>query len=229
MANILRRFQLGGKKEREVVRLFDDHMGMVLKAVEGLRELVSSASKDDWSLTVARAELIAKYETLADDVHREAVVELSRGAFFAGMREDFLNLLERVDSIADAAQNAAHILAQAEPNRTASIEILSGEHPNLTDLVEKSIEAVMLARESVSALQSDTNLAVEKAMNVEKAEELADRLKDLIVRKIYTMRDKADPLTILQLRDFTLKIDDVADTAEDVSDLVIMIVAKASG
>lgn len=229
MASILRRFQLGGKKEREVVRLFDDHMGMVLKAVEGLRELVSSASKDDWSLTVARAELIAKYETLADDVHREAVVELSRGAFFAGMREDFLNLLERVDSIADAAQNAAHILAQAEPNRKASIEILSGEHPNLTDLVEKSIEAVMLARESVSALQSDTNLAVEKAMNVEKAEELADRLKDLIVRKIYTMRDKADPLTILQLRDFTLKIDDVADTAEDVSDLVIMIVAKASG
>lgn len=229
MASIWRRFHFGDRKEREVLRLFNDHMDMVQKAVEGLRELIHVATEDSWSSVLARADMIAKYETLADDVHREAVVELSRGAFFAGMREDFLNLLERMDSMADAAQNAAHILAQSEPDRDISKAVLTGDDPNLRDLVEKTIEAVLLTRESVAALQSNTNIAVEKALNVEKAEEAADELKRALVRRIFSMRQRTDPLTILQLRDFALKLDEVADAAEDVSDLVIMIVAKASG
>lgn len=212
-----------------MLRLLDDHMGAVVRAVDGLRDLLDAAAKNDWSVVVSRADLVGKFETVADDAHREAVVELSRGAFFAGMREDFLNLLEQIDSIADAAQNAAHILAQSEPEAVFVKSVVIGDKPNLNDLLVKAIEAVALCRESVSALRSDTSLAVDKALSVEKAEEAADQMKTVLVRRIFTWRDRADPLSILQIRDFALKLDEVADAAEDVSDLVIAIVAKATG
>ena len=133
---------------------------MVQRTVEGLPDVVKAARAGDWATVELKAELMAKYEALADDAHREAVVEISQGAFFAGMREDFLDLLEQMDGIADAGMNAARIMAQ-NPLTGGEFKVLYGEPgPSIEDFVARVISTVGLLGESVQALQADTNVAV---------------------------------------------------------------------
>jgi predicted phosphate transport protein (TIGR00153 family) len=154
-------------------------------------------------------------------------VAISQGAFFSGTREDFLELMEENDEVADAAKDASRILAES-PLNTTSFKILF-EEPGLTlkDFFIQVTSSVQLLVESIVSLQSDAELAVSKSLLVERAEEDADEIKNSLVRRIYAHKADLDVLTLLQLRDFVFKLDEVADAAEDSSDLVISLVAKA--
>jgi uncharacterized protein Yka (UPF0111/DUF47 family) len=86
---------------------------------------------------------------------------------------------------------------------------------------------VRLVKESIGALENDAELAVSKSLLVERAEEEADEIKNRLIKQIFAHKSDLQVLTLLQLRDFVLKLDEVADAAEDSSDLVISLVAKA--
>lgn len=227
MAILSRHFRLAGRKEREVLRLFDEHMEMVLKTVRGLKQVIHSAQHDDWTLVETQAEIVARYETLADDVHREAVLQISQGAFFAGMREDFLGLFEKLDEIADAAQNAARILAQSKLEPKAISHLYEEGNGNLDKFVDEIIRSVDVLAESVRSLESDVGKAVSKSLEVEKIEEAVDELKMKLLKAIYRHKSDIEVLTLLQLKDFVLMLDKIADAAEDSSDLIITTIAKA--
>ncbi len=224
---ILGRFHLVGSKERRVLGLIIDHFRVVVQAVQGLDPLVESAKVGDWRAVEQTADKVAELETVADGLHRDAVVAISQGAFFSGTREDFLELLEQNDEVADAAQNAARILAET-PIESKSFMILYQEkHETLDDLFVKVNSCLNLLQESLMSLESDAEVAVSRSLLVERAEEEGDEVKNQLIKAIFAHRKELDILTLLQLRDFVLKIDEIADSAEDSSDLVISLVAKA--
>ena len=227
MKGILGRFQLVGRKERRVLELISDHFEIVLKTVQKLDSVLQAARSGDWGVVEEMTNNVAELETLADGLHRDAVVAISQGAFFSGIRDDFLELMEENDEVADAAQNAARILAES-PIDSRSFMILY-EEPNVTlsDMFDKLQSAVQQMNESLRSLQSDAELAVSKSLLVERAEEEADEIKNHLIKRIYAHKADLEVLTLLQLRDFVLKLDEIADAAEDSSDLVISLVAKA--
>jgi predicted phosphate transport protein (TIGR00153 family) len=224
---LLGRFRLVGRKERRVLDLISDHYDVVVRTVEQLQSVVDSAKAGDWKSVEDRTDKISELETLADGLHRDGVVALSQGAFFSGTREDFLQLMEKNDEVADAAQNAARILAET-PIDHESFKVLYGK-PTATidDLFARLLSAVRLVKESISALETDAEVAVNKSLLVERAEEEADEIKNRLMKHIFVHKSDLQVLTLLQLRDFVLKLDEVADAAEDSSDLVISLVAKA--
>ena len=224
---LLGRFHLVGRKERRVLDLISDHFGVVVRTVQLLESVLESAKTGDWKTVEQMTDKIAELETLADGLHRDAVVAISQGAFFSGTREDFLELMEENDVVADAAQNAARILAES-PVDPKSFLILYGEDgATVDDLFAKLLTAVRLVEESVRALETDAEVAVSKSLLVERAEEEGDEIKNRLIRRIFAHKSDLEVLTLLQLRDFVLKLDDIADAAEDSSDLVISLVAKA--
>ena len=222
---ILGRFQLVGRKERRVLDLISDHFAVVVRAVRQLEAVFESAKSGDWKQVEEMTNRVAELETLADGLHRDAVVAVSQGAFFSGTREDFLELMEENDEIADAAQNAARILAET-PIDPRSFLILC-EEGMLNDLFTRLVNAVQLLEESIRALESDAEVAVSKSLLVERAEEEADEIKNGLIKRLFGHKSDLEVLTLLQLRDFVLKLDEIADSAEDSSDLVISLVAKA--
>jgi predicted phosphate transport protein (TIGR00153 family) len=227
MKGLLGRFQLVGRKERRVLELILDHFQIVLKTVQQLDSVLQAARSGDWKIVMEMTDKVAELETLADGLHRDAVVAISQGAFFSGTRDDFLELMEENDEVADAAQNAARILAET-PIDSRSFLILY-EEPNisLSDMFDKIQSAVRQLDESLRSLQADAELAVSKSLLVERAEEEADEIKNHLIKRIYIHKADLEILTLLQLRDFVLKLDEIADAAEDSSDLVISLVAKA--
>jgi uncharacterized protein Yka (UPF0111/DUF47 family) len=80
---------------------------------------------------------------------------------------------------------------------------------------------------SVESLRTNAELAVNKSLEVEKAEEEADQIKSELISRLAAHRQHMDALTYLQVKEMILKLDEVADAAENCSDLVITIVVKA--
>jgi predicted phosphate transport protein (TIGR00153 family) len=227
MKSLFGHFQLVGRKERRVLNLISDHLNIVIKTVQQLEPLFEYAKQGDWKQVNAVADKVAEFETLADSLHRDAVLAISQGAFFSGTRDDFLELMELNDNIADAAENASRIIADS-PMDTYSFLILYEEPAvTLSDLFTKLESSVILLAGAINSLESDSEIAVSKSLLVERAEEDADEIKRDLVKRIFVHKADLEVLTLLQLRDFVLKLDDIADAAEDASDLVISLVAKA--
>lgn len=220
------RFHLVGRKERRVLNLISDHLIIVVKTVQQLEPLFEYAKTGDWTLVNEVADKVGEFETLADGLHRDAVLDISQGAFFSGTREDFIEIMELNDNVADAAQNAARILADS-PIDMHSFLILYEQPATLPDLFTKLESAVRLLGEAILSLETDSEIAVSKALLVERAEEDADEIKSELIKKIFAHKSDLEVLTLLQLRDFVLKLDEIGDAAEDASDLVISLVAKA--
>jgi predicted phosphate transport protein (TIGR00153 family) len=223
----LGRFRLVGRKERRVLDLISDHFDIVVRTVEQLQSVVDSAKAGDWKNVEEKTDKVGELETLADGLHRDGVVALSQGAFFSGTREDFLELMEKNDEVADAAQNASRILSETAIDQQSFMVLYSKPGATIDDLFARLLTAVQLVKESISALETDAEVAVSKSFLVERAEEEADEIKNRLMKHIFAHKDEMQVLTLLQLRDFVLKLDDVADAAEDSSDLVISLVAKA--
>jgi predicted phosphate transport protein (TIGR00153 family) len=227
MKTLFGHFRLVGRKERRVLTLISDHLEIVEKAVQGLEPLLEAAKGGDWKKVEEVSQRISEFETLADGLHRDAVLAISQGAFFAGTRDDFLELMEENDEVADAAHNAARILAESPIDSKSFLVLYEDPRASLSGLYALLQATVRLLRESVAALETDSELAVSKALLVERAEEEADEVKDHLLKRIFAHKSDLEVLTLLQLRDLVLKLDEVADAAEDSSDLVISLVAKA--
>lgn len=216
-----------GRKERRVLELISDHFGIVVKTVQQLEPLLEAARTANWNTVEEFTKKIAELETLADGLHRDAVVAISQGAFFSGTRDDFLGLMEENDEVADAAQNAARILAEAPIDSRSFLILYEEPTATLSALFTTLQSSVLLLEESMKSLESDAEVAVSKSLLVERAEEEADEIKNRLIKRIFAHKSDLEVLTLLQLRDFVLKLDEIADAAEDSSDLVISLVAKA--
>jgi predicted phosphate transport protein (TIGR00153 family) len=219
-------FRFGSKREKRVLDLIAEHLAMVQRCAKELKNMISSAEQMNWALVKSQSEIVSKYESMADDIHREAVIQIAQGAFFAGMREDFLDLIEQVDDIADASQDAARAIAEA-PIEPKIFEWLQNADPTLRQLVDCIDRCVTTLVESVESLRTNAELAVNKSLEVEKKEEAADEIKSELISRLSTHRQNTDALTYLQVKEMILKLDEVADAAENCSDLVITIVVKA--
>jgi len=88
-----RPLRLGSKREKRVLDLIAEHLAVVQKCAGELKNMINSVEQMNWVLVNNQAEIVSRYESMADDLHREAVIQIAQGAFFAGMREDFLNLI----------------------------------------------------------------------------------------------------------------------------------------
>ena len=218
-----------GRREKELLKLFDNQLDLVEKAAGTLKSLVAAAERGDWQIAESNSTMISKYGSLSRDTHRRSIMRLCEGVFFAGLREDFLNLLERIDKIGVHAKDAARIITEGRPEADA----LRYLYPSLEASIEVYLDKVLLTvkalEEAIHSLESSSKEAVQGALRVEKFEEEADETKFRLIRHLYDHRSDLDLFAFLHLKDFIFKLDDIADAAEDASDVIIEIVAKGEG
>lgn len=199
---------------------------MVKKCVRELKQMIASVEEMNWALVKDQAEILSRYEEMADDIHREAVIQIAQGAFFAGMREDFLDLAEKIDEIADAAQDAARVISEAPIDRQVLNYLHEGES-TLRGLVDVIDTCVATLADSVESIRKDADVAVSKSLDVDRLEEAIDKIKAELISKLSAHRSDIEVLAYLQVKDLIFELDEVADAAEACSDLVITIVVKA--
>ncbi|MFQ1021393.1 MAG: DUF47 domain-containing protein [Thermoprotei archaeon] len=192
----------------------------------GLTEgVIKAAGKGDWTLVEAESERVSSSEEKVDLIHREGMVMISEGAFFAGIREDILNLMETINNIADYSKDACRIVAQYPIKLEDYQAVFSADNP--MSLIKKAEDAMLTLELCISQLFSNPRESVKLAMDVERKEEEGDEIKARLIKKIFQRRNSMDVLTLLELKDFVLWLDNVLDAIEEASDIAIIIAAKS--
>lgn len=216
-----------GKKEQKI---FDGMLGLldvVTGCVESFQSSVTAFSRGDIAAGQENLRKVFDAETKADAAHREMSLMVAEGAFFGGVREDILNLMERIDDIADSAKDAARFLTQDSRLGGEAREVLASESMRLFLSDLKS--AVSALRDLVRALKVGRKDALSVIQKVEDFEEDADTHKDAFLKDLFSRAGSLNPLTVIQLRDFTFVADDIADNAEDAGDVILVLLAKGYG
>jgi len=211
-----------GGKEDNVFKAIDEHLDAVGLTIKKLCELMETYLAGD----IEKAEVLMKevedQERVADELRREIEAMLYQGAFLPVNRGDYARLSELIDSVADAAESAAHALILAKP------KIPSDLKKEILDLLNTSLETYKLVEKSVKMLNTNVDGAIEYAKKTELAEEDADRIEYTLLRKVFES-ERITTFAKLIWNQVVTKIGDVADRAEDASDQVLLIALKRRG
>jgi len=220
----IRRFFSLKRREEEVFDFIEKQLNLTIAAVDHLSISLKYLKALDFGAFKRNYSEIDYLEKKADDIHRKIVEEICEGAFFGGIREDLLNMLEKVDNIADSAKDSAKILML----RKLEDEIINYvfEDDDLIDFLSNCLTSVMKLKEVINGLGKGRHFAFEHVEDVERYEEKADELKARVLDRIFEKAEEFNVLSVMQLKDFINIADDIADNAEDASDIVLILIAK---
>lgn len=215
------------KREREVFNGVLDLLKTVSITVDSFEACVTSLAQGNTQWADDMVAMVFEGETRADEIHRDLSLKIAEGAFFGGVREDILNLMEKIDNIADSAKDAARLLSSDSHLGVEARDKLGSPDMRLFLAALKS--AVTSLTDLVRALEHGKKEALSKVGTVEDFEEKADTHKDALIKALFSTEQSMDPVTLIQLRDFIFVADDVADNAEDASDVILVLIAKGYG
>ena len=216
-----------GKKERAIFDGMLEHLAIVNRTVDAFAASVEKVGKGDATSAEELTRSVFEGETAADTIHRELSLKVAQGAFFGGVREDILNLLEKIDDIADSAKDAARFLSSDSRLGTDARVMLGSE--NMKRFLDDLKSSVAALTDLVRAFNGGRAEVLSKVHSVEEFEEWADSRKNTLMKQLFANSQGMDPVTVIQLRDFLFVADDIADNAEDAGDVIIILVAKGYG
>ncbi|MDA4121625.1 MAG: DUF47 family protein [Thaumarchaeota archaeon] len=217
-------FSLGGR-ERSIMEGIESQIAIVKECVATFRELVSAVSDADPS-AFALKDKIFNLESKAQDMARGTELKIAEGAFFGGVREDILNLVGEIDTIARAAKDAARLLLLGTDGAVGP-DILRNDHmAKFLNYLASSLDSL---EQAVKSLQTNRKAVVIQAQQVDKLEEEADTEKAALLEVLLKPPHTLDPVTTIQLRDFIFAADNIADYSVNASDVLIVLVAKGYG
>jgi predicted phosphate transport protein (TIGR00153 family) len=220
-------FPIGGKREKEAFSLLRRNAEEVLDVVKKFEEVIIALfSERDMVKAEALGRKLSEIETNADKGRRKFTAALQQGAFLPTFRGDLAGLAEKLDDVADAAEEAMraillrekliHVLARAEKKRRSAKVIREGLI-KMAGLATKTVESL---RNAVNAMTSDIDAANEKANEVEELEHESDILEQSLLNDLYEHEKLFDPVSIAQLKEIIGRIGSISDRAEDTSDMI---------
>lgn len=199
---------------------------MVKQCVISYQKMVS-ASATGTPVSQDLLQDVFDLEAKAKEIRRDLSGKIAEGAFFGGVREDILNLISTDDRIADKAKDAARLLSIGAEENPKFLEILNSEH--MAGFQANLLSAVTALQDLIRTLHENKNAVLAKVGIVEDFEEAADTEKDHLLTQLFKGPTTTDAVSMIGLRDFLFASDDIADNAENASDVVLVLVAKGYG
>jgi len=221
---------IGGKKEKEAFSLLKRNAGEVLDVVKKFEEMIiASFSERDIAKTEALGRKISDLETNADRSRRKFTSALHKGAFLPVFRGDLSRVAERLDDVADAAEETMRVillreklftaLANAEKKRK-STKVVGEGLVKMAGLTTKTVETL---KSALDMMMSNVDAANEKANEVEKLEHELDIIEQGLINDLYEHEKLLDPISVMQLKEIIDGIGSISDRAEDASDVITII------
>lgn len=206
-----------GKKENEVIKLFNDHLQMVGEVVDQTFKIIKLSCNDDCSDIV---KIVRQKESEADSIRRNAETMMYSGAFLAQSRGDMLGLVEAVDKVANKAETVADVVY------LQNLKIPDSVRDKYIKEFECSIEAFKALSVAVENLFEDIDKSKSAVLEVERWENTGDEIERSLIKEIFNLNIELGKR--IQLRELALQIGDIADRSEDASDRIEIIILKLS-
>ena len=198
-----------------------EHAGKVYECIELINPVIKAWLRGDWDEIERLRNEISRKENEADELKIQIRNKLPKSSFYPVPRGDLLRILSNQDDIADSAQDLCVILTL---RKTKLPETLTDDFQNLANQVIDICRMLLTANEELDTLMevSFTGPATEKILKIVdeigQMEWKSDNKSRELVKKLLSMENQLDPLTII----FIMKIIEVlgylANYAENCGD-----------
>jgi uncharacterized protein len=207
------------KKQREIEELVFEHLNRVDESLQCFIQSINAYVQES---DVEKAEELAfmthKSEGQADDVRRRVEAQLLTGALMPTSRRDILNLVEQVDRLANAAENAVdHLLLQR-------IQIPDALNAGILEITTKTEVIFVHVKEAIRSLFEEMEGALEHTAQIEHIEGEIDHIERKMTKKLF--QEDLELAHKLQVNNFIRSIVELSDRAEDLSDHIELMVAQ---
>jgi len=210
------------------VRLHE-HSKKVHECVELLRPLANALLAEDHEKIEELHNLMSKTEHEADQIKTALRDQISKMYFLSVGRLELSRFLAYQDDVADAAQDFAVVLLL---RRTKVPDELRADFLAFVEQVISVSEQLMNLAEKLSTI-AEAGFAGQEARDELKAIEKigeeewkADRLERKFARRVYSMEDKLDCITIFFLDKYCETLSAIANNAERTAKYLRLIIRK---
>lgn len=207
------------KKQREIENLVFEHLNRVDESlgffIQSLNAYVQEGNiekADEMALETHRSE------GRADDVRRRVETQLLSGALMPTSRRDILQLVDQVDRLANAAENALdHLLIQR-------IQIPGEMRPSILEITAKTEIIFTHVKDAISNLFKTMEAALKHTAQIEHIEGEIDHIERKTLKHLFEL--DLDLAHKLQINSFVRSVVELSDRAEDLSDHIELMVAQ---
>ena len=200
------------RDESEVNEMIEGHVNLVVETLEKFKE-----GMDLWveEGDLERANKLAlethNLEGEADDLRREIEMKLLNGALMARSRRPLLDMVERTDKLANAAEASLDFTLLQE------IQLPPELVPTTKEIVELSVTIVDKVQKALKTLFGGDGDVLEYTESIERIEGEIDNLERDFVQDLFNLDDLELAEKIL-LRQYLEALVEISDRAEDLSD-----------
>ncbi len=199
--------------KRKALNVCQDHLRKVLDLTRKVPQMIDYFMKNDKDGATQLFNEVTGSEAEVDKARRLVSQELAEIGAILLSREDFLRFTNVTSEIADFSEGIAFRLVEImQHNWNVPMDIKK----DLLKLSEAVFETVLKLREMAMALNYGSTKTMEKAREVEIAEQNVDVLYRELEIKL--LGSKVDFPALILLRDVLQLLEDSADKAEDASD-----------
>ena len=161
------------RRENKAIELAQQHLTLAATTVEDLEKAIIAATKGEEDKTRRFAEAVADGEKQADKLRRKIMDEISKGELSPTDREDLMDLVKRIDMIADWSRESTRILGAIPMEHVP--EALK---TNFQEMVKNANECVRSVQKCVNKMLTKPEEALQAADTVEREEEKVDDIHE---------------------------------------------------
>jgi len=207
----------GGSKslESKIELYFDkvNEAGLVFSRAMDI--YLNQGVNDEYEDLVGR---VTQVEEDGDDLRREIETQMTTHTLIPELREDVLSLIEQVDEVTNLYEAVVYSFYIQRPEIAAEYR---GDFAELTKMVLLAAEAMVTA---ARAFFRDLTAVRDQVKKIQFYESEADKVTTRVERQIYSSQlDLAHKMHLAQFLD---RLDNIADTAEDIGDRLSILTIK---
>jgi predicted phosphate transport protein (TIGR00153 family) len=207
---------IAGGQEKETLQLIKEHADMAHEVVSEFMNAFAAFEAKDYEKVRSTVDNVNCVESKADDLRRKIEAKIYSGAFLPGSRSLILNFAERIDEIADVAQDAARMLVFLD-DRNVPKDILA--------LIHGELDGGLATADMLRASVSDMGKGAEVTAAIEHLRAKEHEV-DEIENKAYTLLYKSvkDPILLLLISKLITYTGNISDRCEDASDALSLVI-----
>lgn len=210
------------KKRRETKALatIQRHLSLITGIIEDLEKAIRAAIKSEEKEMRICIERVASSEREADALRRKVMDEVSKGELSPVDRADLMDLVKRVDMVADWSRESTRVLGAIPMEH-----VPSSIKDEFVEMVKSVKECVVSLQKCVNKMMTKPEEALKAADDVEREEEKVDDIHEK-ARTLIGKEDLPKAGVAILVSQLFEAIEMIADACEDTCDQVRVIMIR---
>ena len=208
------------RRETKALATIQRHLALTTGIVEDLEKAIMAAIKSEEKEMRICIERVASSEREADALRRKVMDEVSKGELSPVDRADLMDLVKRVDMVADWSRESTRVLG-AIPMEHVPRSIKD----EFVEMVKSVKECVVSLQKCVNKMMTKPEEALKAADDVEREEEKVDDIHEK-ARTLIGKEDLPKAGVAVLVSQLFEAIEMIADACEDTCDQVRVIMIR---